>query len=121
VLMAALAGLGQLDREHAAVYFQIVYDALREPVRKALEAKIMERQTEARANFPPFLQQLLDGRFRDGKVEGARGMLLRLLARAGITLTEAERARIQAGDDAEVLDRWGERVLGAKTAADVLS
>jgi hypothetical protein len=51
----------------------------------------------------------------------ARGTLLRLLARAGIMLTERESARIQACTDIATLDRWLDNVLGAKTAADVLS
>ena len=97
----------------------------------------MERQTEGKATFPPFAQQLierglregkldglregkLDG-LREGKLDGLRDALLRLLARAGITLTEDDRARIQACTDAAKLDRWVENVLGAKTAADVFS
>ena len=60
----------------------------------------------------------------EGEIERAQGKretLLRLLARAGIALTEDDRARIQACTDAATLDRWVDNVLGAKTAADVLS
>jgi hypothetical protein len=97
----------------------------------------MERQTEGKATFPPFAQQIFergiregelkgfrDGELkglRDGKLDGLREALLRLMARAGLTLTEDDRARIQACDDAATLDRWVENVLGAKTAADVLT
>jgi hypothetical protein len=149
VVAAALGPLGRLDRSHAAAYFQIVYDALREPARRALEALIMERQTEAQATFPPFIQQLIDrgkldglregkldglregkldglreGKLdglREGKLDGLRDALLRLLARSGISLTEDDRARIQACTEPATLDTWIENVLGAKTAADVLS
>jgi hypothetical protein len=76
----------------------------------------MERQTEGKA-FPPFAQKLIDR----GKLEGLRDVLLRLVVRAGITLTEDDRARIRACDEVETLDRWIENVLGAKVAADVLS
>jgi len=129
VVVAALSALGRLDQSHAAAYFQIVYNALRDPVRRALEALIMERQTEAKATFPPFAQQIfdrglregkLDG-LREGKLDGLRDALLRLLGRAGITLTEEHRARIQACTDTATLDRWVENVLGAKSAADVFS
>ncbi len=62
---------------------------------------------------------------RQGRLEGdlgaRRDTLLRLLARAGIALTEDERGRIQACTDAATLDRWVDNVLGAKSAADVLS
>ena len=113
--------LGRLDPEHAAVYFQVVYDALREPMQRALEAKIMERQTDAKVTFPPFVQRLIEGGFREGRIEGLREALLRLVARAGIALTEDERGRILACDDAATLDRWVDNVLGAKTAGDVFS
>ena len=58
---------------------------------------------------------------REGEVKGKRDTLLRLLTRAGIALTESESARIQACSDSATLDRWVDNVLGAKTAAEVLS
>ncbi|WP_437543063.1 hypothetical protein WME97_32085 [Sorangium sp. So ce367] len=133
VVQAALAALGRLDQEHAAVYFQVIWNALREPMRRALEALVMERQIEGEATFPPFVQKLIDrGKLeglREGKLEGLRegelkakrGTLLRLLARAGIVLAECESARIQACTDITILDRWIDNVLGAKDATEVLS
>ena len=121
VVQAALVALGRLDREHAAVYFQIIWNVLREPMRRALEALVMERQTEDKATFPPFAQQIFERGLREGELKGLRDALLRLLARAGITLTENDHARIQACTDAATLDRWVENILGAKTAADVFS
>jgi predicted transposase/invertase (TIGR01784 family) len=56
-----------------------------------------------------------------GLAEGKRDTLLRLLLRAGIALTDADRSRIQACTDAATFDRWIDNVLGAKTAAEVLS
>ncbi|WP_437642678.1 hypothetical protein [Sorangium sp. So ce854] len=101
----------------------------------------MERQIEGEATFPPSLQRLMDrcklegiregelkgmreGKLegiREGEVKGKRDTLLRLLARAGLVLTEDESARIQACTDVATLDRWIENVLGAKSAAEVLS
>jgi hypothetical protein len=121
VVQAALVALGRLDREHAAVYFQIIWNVLREPMQRALEALVMERQTEDKATFPPFAQQIFERGLREGELKGLRDALLRLLARAGITLTENDHARIQACTDAATLDRWVENILGAKTAADVFS
>jgi predicted transposase/invertase (TIGR01784 family) len=57
----------------------------------------------------------------EGKLEGKRDTLLRLLSRAGITLTDADRARILSCSDPSTLDRWVDNVFGAKTAAEVLS
>jgi hypothetical protein len=124
VVQAALVALGRLDREHAAVYFQVIWNVLREPMRRALEVLVMERQTEGTATFPPFMQRLIDRGFEegrlDGRLDGLREALLRLMTRAGLTLTEDDRARIQACNDPTVLDQWVDNVLGAKTAADVL-
>ncbi|WP_437596432.1 hypothetical protein WMF28_28065 [Sorangium sp. So ce590] len=133
VVQAALAGLGRLDQAHAMVYFQLIWNGLREPMRQALEVLVMERQIEGEATFPPFVQKLVDrGKLegmregelkgmREGRLEGKRDTLLRLLARAGIVLTENESARIQACTDIATLDRWIDNVLGAKTATEVLS
>jgi hypothetical protein len=120
VALAAFEALGRLDQEHAVVYFQIVYDALRGPMQKALEAKIMERQAAANVTLPPFLQRIADGCFHDGELKGLRDALLRLVTRAEIPLSDNDRTRILACDDATTLDRWLGNVLGAKTAADVL-
>ena len=125
VVQTALVALGRLDREHAAVYSQIIWKVLAEPLRRALEARVMEQQTKGETKFPPFMQEIFERGIRegerDGELKGKRDALLRLLARAGITLTEDARARIQACNDTATLDRWVENVLGAKTAADVLS
>ncbi len=125
VVTAAFTALARLDQEHAAVYFQIIWNVLREPMQRALQELVMERQTQGKVQFPPFMQQIVDRSklegFRDGKLDGLREALLRLIARAGLTLTESDRARIQACEDAGTLDRWVENVLGAKTAADVLA
>lgn len=73
----------------------------------------------------PVLQQALDAAEIKGKIEGKieekRDALLRLLTRAGLAPAEADRARILACSDAADLDAWFDGVLGAKTAADVLS
>lgn len=117
VVQAVFSALGRLDQEHAAVYFQIVYNALREPMRRALEVMSMERQSEEKATFPPFAQRLIDR----GEIEGTRGVLLRLVARAGIAFSEDDRARVRDCADLATLNRWVDNIRDAKTAADVLS
>ncbi|WP_437963859.1 hypothetical protein WMF04_29540 [Sorangium sp. So ce260] len=133
VVKTALVALGRLDQEHAMVYFQLIWNGLREPMRQALEALVMERQIEGEATFPPFVQKLIDrGKLkglregelkglREGELKGKRDTLLRLLARAGFVLAENESARILACTDIATLDRWIDNVLGAKTATEVLS
>jgi hypothetical protein len=59
--------------------------------------------------------------FRAGELQGKRGALLRIVERAGIPLTDGDRARVHACADAARLDQWLGNVLGAKTASDVLA
>ncbi len=121
MVQAALAVLGRLDPEHAAVYFQIIWNGLREPMQRALEALVMERQIEGKATFPPFAQNLIDRGRVEGELKGKRDALLRLVARAGVPLTEDDRTRILACTDSATLDRWFDNVLGAKSAADIFT
>jgi hypothetical protein len=120
VVEAAFLALERLDREHGAVYFQVIWNVLRDPMRRALEALLMEQRTEEKAELPEFAQRFIELGHGAGRLDGLREALLRLMARAGFTLTEDERARIQACKDPRTLDRWVENVLGAKSAADVL-
>ena len=126
---------------HEGVYFQIIWDVLREPMQRALEALVMERQTEGKTEFPPFAQRIFERGvhegeqrgelkglregelkgLREGELKGLREALLRLLVRAGIAVSEDERARIQTCADPATFDRWIDNVLGAKTASEVLS
>jgi len=52
VVQAAFLALGRLDREHEAVYFRIIWNLLREPMQRALEAMAMEQQTEGKETLP---------------------------------------------------------------------
>jgi hypothetical protein len=93
------------------------------------------------SDFSPFAQRLIDrgkleglregklegeikGKLEGeiaGKLEGTRGVLLRLVARAGIAFSEDDRARVRDCTDLATLDRWIDNIRDAKTAADVLS
>ncbi len=57
----------------------------------------------------------------EGKLEGQRAVILRILERSGIVLDETDRARIETCKDLETLDRWFDRALGAKNAPDIFS
>ena len=124
VVTAALAALWRLDQEHAAVYFQIIFNALREPMQRALRELAMERQVEGKAVFPPFAQQLIDRGVREGELSGrtaeaARAVLTVLRVR-GIAVLDAARERILAEKDPARLERWHERAILAATVAEVI-
>lgn len=61
---------------------------------------------------------LRDGR-DTGRAEMARASVLRVLARRGLALTDAERDRVQACPDVDLLQAWLDRAVDAATAADV--
>jgi hypothetical protein len=58
---------------------------------------------------------------KEGVLQGKRDMLLRVLQRAGIVLTDAENERITLCKDVETLERWFDNALGAKNVADVFA
>ena len=97
------------------------------PYRQALElankATFSQEELDAYQKVIDEIQQvreLAEAKWAEGVVAGKRDTLLRLLTRAGIPLTEEDRARIQACTDPAILDQWIDNVFGAKTAADVL-
>lgn len=98
------------------VYLQRVHNALREPMRRALEALVMERQVEGKAVFPRFAQQLIDR----GRTEEAARAVLTVLRARGMTVPDAVRERILAERDAARLERWIERAVVAASLADVI-
>ena len=85
------------------------YEKVRDEIRQVLEI------AEAR-----FTEGEIKGK-AEGKIEAKRETLLRLLGRAGLVLTDAERARIEACVNAETLDQWTDNVFGAKMVAEVLA
>ena len=74
---------------------------------------------EIRAWFQNYQAQLRNEERDAGRKEGERHLLLRLLRVRFGELPAAAVARIEAAETAE-LERWGERLLGAQTLADVL-
>jgi predicted transposase/invertase (TIGR01784 family) len=56
---------------------------------------------------------------REGALGAKRDALLRILAHAGVTLTEEHRQRIEACSDLATLDQWFDHALGAKSIAEV--
>ena len=89
------------------------YEKERDEIRQVLEiaeARWVEGRTEGRT----------EGK-AEGEINARRNTLLRLLARAGIVLTNHDRARIQTCADTAILDQWIDNILGAKNAADVFT
>ena len=99
----------------------LAYEKARDEIRQVheiAEARWAEGKIEGK------IEGKREGRIEgkiEGKIEAKRDTLLRLLARAGIGLTEDDRARIEGCVDVDTLDRWLENVLGARAASEVLT
>jgi hypothetical protein len=120
VVEAALIALGRLDREHAAVYFQVIWNALRDPMQKGLEALVMARKTEGEGTLLPSQPWLIDvGKRAEAAAARARAVLTVLHAR-GVAMRDDARERILAEKDPTRLERWLEKAAVAASIADVL-
>jgi hypothetical protein len=106
IAAAALPAIQGLEDERARFYGDLVLNSLNEAARRALEAmmKGYEYQSEFAKKYV---------------AQGERALLLRLLRARFGELPAATVARIE---DAEVatIERWGERVLTAKSLEEVL-
>ncbi|WP_437586312.1 DUF4351 domain-containing protein [Sorangium sp. So ce1000] len=105
-----LPAIRDLDEDRARFYGDLVLNSLNDAARRALEA--MVKGYEYQSDFAKkYVAQ--------GRQEGERAVLLRLLRARFGELPEAALARIEGAESA-ALERWAERVLSAKTLADVL-
>jgi hypothetical protein len=107
---AVLPAIRALDDERARFYGDLVLSCLNEAARKALEA--MMKGYEYQSDFAKKY-------VAKGRKEGELNLLLRLLRARFGELPEAAVTRIEAAEIAE-LEQWGERVLTARTLAEVL-
>jgi hypothetical protein len=120
VVQAAFVALGRLDWERAGVYFQVIWNVLREPMRRALEAVVMERQTEGERALLPWEQHFKELFKAQGRTEGEARALLTVLRGRGIAVPDATRDRILAERDPSILERWLEKAGTAATLAELL-
>lgn len=117
VVLAALGGLAGFDEATAKVYRSLIYGALGEALQKKVDEMDLRRVGEFEE--PPFALKLKAIGRVEGRAEGLKTALLKLVARAGLTLGEEERARIEECNDPAVLDRWVDNAIEAKTAAEL--
>ena len=121
---------------HATELTEIPADLTAGPYRDALElankAQFTVAELQAYEKARDEIRQVLEiaearwieGRIKgeiEGRIKAKRETLVRLIVRAGIALTDVELARIEACNDADILDGWIDRVFGAKAAAEVLT
>lgn len=93
------------------------------PVRAIVDAAAADdavvRALRAKGN--PVLDEVRAEGLRDGRAEGLRDTIRRMLARRGLALDEARLARLEACQDPAVLDRWFDRVLAGATPEELFA
>jgi len=129
IVEAALAGSEVFDPKLRTVYHHLIWKALRKSLRRALEALLMDPQLYAQmeAEIPPFIKKYnemieikkLAEQWKKA-VARQREVLLKLIARFGLELTEEQRQALETCDDPETLDRWIDRALSAQTVEEIL-
>jgi hypothetical protein len=117
VVLTAIEALTGFDETRAPVYRTLIYGALSEALRRQVDEMDLERVGPFEE--PPFVLKLMAKGRAQGRTEGLKAALFKLIAHAGFTLGEAERAQIDECTDPVVLDRWLDNAIGAKTTADL--
>ena len=117
-----------LQTDVAHTMFSVVYNHVDAPLKRAIEAMLMELKLNNRmVEIPPFLQRYVERGISQGLSQGlsqgelkeARRAVLRWVDRAGIVLTDEQRNRIETCEDLPLLNKWEENAAHAKTADDV--
>ena len=139
VVSAALEALRGIDREHAMVYYQIIWNVLRGSMQSILQQLVVARETGKVDELPEFMQELISLGFHDGEVKGfqdgevtgflkgevkgevkaVRENILRGVQRRGLALTAEQDTLIRGCSERTLLDRWFDNMFDAKTADDV--
>ncbi|MEQ9151051.1 MAG: hypothetical protein RLO06_06125 [Parvibaculum sp.] len=114
VVTTALTAVSALDDARAALYADLVMASLGEAVAKELQAMVATGKFEYQSEFAKKY-------FAEGEEKGRAAMLLRVLERRGLTVSDEQRAAIESCHDAVRLELWLDRALEATSTDDVLS
>lgn len=118
VITAALTAVSTLDESRAALYADLVMASIGEAVAKELEAMVATGKYELQSEFAK--KYFAQGE-AEGEAKGRAAMLLRVLDRRGLAVSNEQRALIEACQDAARIERWLDRALEATSTDEVLS
>jgi hypothetical protein len=124
IARAAVDAARQLDDATARLYSDVVFANLARAARRKLEIEMglenYEYQSEFAKKFIALGRE--EGREagrRTGEVEASRSLLRAVAAARGLALTVAQLERIDACDDANVLQTWATRAATASEADQI--
>lgn len=120
IARAALAGAGRLPDEQQRLYSELIYLAVGEATRRAVEELMTNGPYVYKSDFA--LKHQAKGRAEglaagraEGRAEGRAVAVLDLLEARGIAVTAEDRARVLACTDEVTLGRWFHRAVTASS------
>jgi hypothetical protein len=116
----ALRAAEGLDEEHAGLYWDRILDALSESDRITLETRMSIGKIEYKSDFARryYGAGLTEGEAR-GEARWKAEALLAVLRARGVALSQDDRERILACEDARKVDAWIERAVVATCAVEL--
>jgi len=132
VVCIALEALATLDSQDTKLYAHLIFETLPDMVGRALRNEVMLLdqfpETELKGQF---LLKIVDWyraqHIREARAKaiieahGAASMLLRIIDHKGLALSEEQRQQIETCEDRAQLERWADRALDVKTAAELFA
>jgi hypothetical protein len=113
-----------LPAEDRRCYLEAVFAGLEEDIVNAIKPSIPEslkwEMTEYERRGAWFQNGLREGR-EEGELAGKRDVLLRMIQKRGLALTDEQRSTIEACSDEAKLDRWIDRIFDAPTSQALLA
>jgi hypothetical protein len=112
VLDKILESIISLDDQRKTMYFYFIKVAVPEGVRRALEERMA---------INPYDDPFIGGWVTHGEVRADRRMLLHLLDRRQLVLSDSGRKLIESCTDLELLESWADRALTATSIEEVFA
>jgi hypothetical protein len=115
---AALAAAADLDDRRRGLYADLVWGALNEAARQAIEARMAQSEYQYQSEFAR--TYFAQGEAR-GEARGEAKAILTVLGARGLRVTAAQRERVLTCTDLEQLEGWVLRAVAVKTTAELFA
>ncbi len=127
---AALTAAAGLDDRRRGLYADLVWGALNEATRQAIEARMAQSEYQYQSEFARtyFAQGEASGEAKGrvegeakGRAEGKAKAVLTVLATRGLRVTAAQRERVLGCTDLEQREGWVRRAVTVKTTTELFA
>jgi hypothetical protein len=111
---AALAAAAGLDDRRRGLYADLVWGALNEAARQAIEARMAQSEYQYQSEFARTY-------FAQGEARGEAKAILTVLEARGLRVTAAQRERVLTCTDLAQLEGWVRKAVTVKTTAELFA